>query len=65
MAWSYEALLFVRRKPKAVSSNAIYLATVCEAAPLFVAHPFGNDTAWWLGRVSFNPSKPSVYSGPQ
>jgi len=51
-----------------VSSNAIYLATVWalpviiavtfhEAAHGFVAHLLGDDTAWRLGRVSFNPAK--------
>jgi len=51
-----------------VSGNAIYLATVWalpviiaitfhEAAHGFVAHLLGDDAAWWLGRVSFNPAK--------
>jgi hypothetical protein len=51
-----------------VSGNAIYLATVWaipviiaitfhEAAHGFVAHLLGDDTAWSLGRVSFNPAK--------
>jgi Zn-dependent protease len=51
-----------------VSSNAIYLVTIWaipvivaitfhEAAHGFVAHLLGDDTAWWLGRVSFNPAK--------
>jgi Zn-dependent protease len=51
-----------------VSGNAIYLATIWaipvivaitlhEAAHGFVAHLLGDDTAWWLGRVSFNPAK--------
>jgi Zn-dependent protease len=51
-----------------VSGNAIYLVTVWtipvivaitfhEAAHGFVAHLLGDDTAWWLGRVSFNPAK--------
>jgi len=51
-----------------MSGNAIYLATVWatpviiaitfhEAAHGFVAHLLGDDTAWWLGRVSFNPAK--------
>jgi Zn-dependent protease len=51
-----------------VSPNAIYLATVWafpvivaitfhEAAHGFVAHLLGDDTAWRLGRVSFNPAK--------
>jgi Zn-dependent protease len=49
-----------------VSVDAIYLATVWaipviiaitfhEAAHGFVAHLLGDDTAWRLGRVSFNP----------
>ena len=49
-----------------VSANAIYLATIWaipviiaitfhEAAHGFVAHLLGDDTAWRLGRVSFNP----------
>jgi len=53
---------------EAVSANAIYLVTVWaipviiaitfhEAAHGFVAHLLGDDTAWWLGRVSFNPAK--------
>ena len=29
--------------------------TFHEAAHGFVAHAFGDDTAWRLGRVSFNP----------
>jgi Zn-dependent protease len=51
-----------------VSSNAIYLATIWvipviiaitfhEAAHGFVAHMLGDETAWRLGRVSFNPIK--------
>jgi Zn-dependent protease len=51
-----------------VSGNAIYLATIWaipvlvaitfhEAAHGFVAYLLGDDTAWWLGRVSFNPAK--------
>ncbi|HUI14241.1 MAG TPA: site-2 protease family protein [Xanthobacteraceae bacterium] len=51
-----------------MSSNAIYLVTVWalpvivaitfhEAAHGFVAHRLGDDTAWRLGRVSFNPAK--------
>jgi Zn-dependent protease len=51
-----------------VTGNAIYLATIWaipvivaiifhEAAHGFVAHLLGDDTAWRLGRVSFNPAK--------
>ena len=51
-----------------MSSNVIYLATIWaipviiaitfhEAAHGFVAHLLGDDTAWRLGRVSFNPAK--------
>ncbi len=51
-----------------VSSNALYLATIWaipviiaitfhEAAHGFVAHLLGDDTAWRLGQVSFNPAK--------
>jgi len=51
-----------------VSSDAIYLATIWvlpvliaitfhEAAHGFVAHLLGDDTAWRLGRVTFNPLK--------
>jgi Zn-dependent protease len=51
-----------------VSANTIYLATIWvipviiaitfhEAAHGFVAHLLGDDTAWQLGRVSFNPLK--------
>jgi Zn-dependent protease len=51
-----------------VTANSIYLATVWiipvlvaitfhEAAHGFVAHLLGDDTAWRLGRVSFNPLK--------
>jgi Zn-dependent protease len=51
-----------------VTSNAIYLVTVWaipviiavtfhEAAHGLVAHLLGDDTAWWLGRVSLNPAK--------
>jgi Zn-dependent protease len=51
-----------------VSAEAIYLATIWaipviiavtfhEAAHGFVAHLLGDDTAWRLGRVSFNPFK--------
>src|SRR3974377_2308709 len=51
-----------------VSSNVVYLATIWaipviiaitfhEAAHGFVAHLLGDDTAWRLGRVSFNPAK--------
>ena len=52
----------------AVSNNAIYLITIWaipviiaitfhEAAHGFVAYRLGDDTAWWLGRVSLNPAK--------
>jgi Zn-dependent protease len=51
-----------------VTPNLIYLATIWvipliiaitfhEAAHGFVAHLLGDDTAWRLGRVSFNPAK--------
>jgi Zn-dependent protease len=51
-----------------VTDNPIYLATIWvipaiiaitfhEAAHGFVAHLLGDDTAWRLGRVSFNPIK--------
>jgi Zn-dependent protease len=51
-----------------VTSNILYLATIWiipvviaitfhEAAHGFVAHILGDDTAWRLGRVSFNPIK--------
>ena len=51
-----------------MGANAIYLATIWvipvviavtfhEAAHGFVAHLLGDDTAWRLGRVSFNPLK--------
>src|SRR5262249_27755821 len=49
-------------------SNILYLASIWvipiivaitfhEAAHGFVAHLFGDETAWRLGRVSFNPLK--------
>jgi Zn-dependent protease len=51
-----------------VNGNVIYAVTVWaipvviaitfhEAAHGFVAHLLGDDTAWQLGRVSFNPAK--------
>ncbi|MGA7790847.1 MAG: site-2 protease family protein [Xanthobacteraceae bacterium] len=51
-----------------MTGNLIYLATIWalpiiiavtfhEAAHGFVAHLLGDDTAWRLGRVSFNPLK--------
>ncbi len=51
-----------------MTSNIMYLATIWvipvviaitfhEAAHGFVAHLLGDDTAWRLGRVSFNPLK--------
>jgi Zn-dependent protease len=51
-----------------VTANTLYLATIWvlpviiaitfhEAAHGFVAHLLGDDTAWRLGRVSFNPLK--------
>ena len=51
-----------------MSGEALYLATIWaipviiaitfhEAAHGFVAHLLGDDTAWRLGRVSFNPAK--------
>ncbi len=51
-----------------MTSDTIYLATIWvlpviiaitfhEAAHGFVAHLLGDDTAWRLGRVSFNPVK--------
>jgi hypothetical protein len=69
---SYCSFLLVRfllaPEIQAVSGNAIYLATIWaipviiaitfhEAANGFVAHLLGDDTAWRLGRVSFNPAK--------
>jgi Zn-dependent protease len=36
---------------------AIIAITFPEAAHGFVAHLLGDDTAWRLGRVSFNPAK--------
>src|SRR5262244_999171 len=53
---------------ESVSADAIYLTTIWaipvivaitfhEAAHGFVAHLLGDDTAWRLGRVSFNPLK--------
>jgi hypothetical protein len=56
------------RRNQIVGVDAIYLATVWaipviiaitlhEAAHGFVAHLLGDDTAWRLGRVSFNPLK--------
>jgi Zn-dependent protease len=35
----------------------ILAITLHEAAHGFIAHQFGDDTAWRLGRVSFNPMK--------
>jgi Zn-dependent protease len=35
----------------------IIAITFHEAAHGFVAHLLGDDTAWWLGRVSFSPAK--------
>ena len=51
-----------------MATNWIYLATIWaipaiiaitfhEASYGVVAHLLGDDTAWWLGRVSFNPLK--------
>ena len=51
-----------------MTSSGIYLVTVWaipviiaitfhEAAHGLVAHLLGDDTAWWLGRVSLNPAK--------
>ena len=47
-----------------MSANVIYLATIwaipviiAKAAHGFVAHLLGDDTAWRLGHVSFNPLK--------
>jgi Zn-dependent protease len=51
-----------------VTNTAIYLITIWaipviiaitfhEAAHGLVAHVLGDDTAWWLGRVSLNPAK--------
>ena len=34
---------------------AVIAVTLHEAAHGFVAHRFGDDTAWQAGRVSFNP----------
>src|SRR6516164_11722693 len=34
---------------------AVIAVTLHEAAHGFVAHRFGDDTAWRAGRVSFNP----------
>jgi Zn-dependent protease len=57
-----------QRIDNVLSANVIYLATVWvlpviiaitfhEAAHGFVAHLLGDDTAWKMGRVSFNPLK--------
>src|SRR5262249_11006963 len=57
-----------------MSANAIYLAAVWpipviiaitfhEAANGFVAYLLGDDTAWRLGRISFNPLKHVVPFG--
>jgi hypothetical protein len=57
-----------RPRNQIVGADAIYLATVWalpviiaitfhEAVHGFVAHLLGDDTAWRLGRVSFNPLK--------
>lgn len=35
----------------------IFAVTFHEAAHGFIAHRFGDDTAWQLGRVTFNPLK--------
>jgi Zn-dependent protease len=51
-----------------VTNTVIYLITIWtipvivaitfhEAAHGLVAHALGDDTAWWLGRVSLNPAK--------
>src|SRR6516165_10870117 len=51
-----------------MDGDALYLLTIWaiptiiaitfhEAAHGLVAHLLGDDTAWWLGRVSFNPAK--------
>jgi Zn-dependent protease len=51
-----------------VTSDAIYLITIWaipviiavtfhEAAHGLAAHLLGDDTAWWLGRVSLNPAR--------
>ena len=51
-----------------MTNDAIYLITIWaipviiaitfhEAAHGLVAHLLGDDTAWWLGRVSLNPAK--------
>jgi Zn-dependent protease len=58
----------VKGRIETVTANVIYLATIWalpviiavtfhEAAHGFVAHLLGDDTAWRLGRVSFNPLK--------
>jgi Zn-dependent protease len=58
----------VSKSKLSMTGNAIYLVTIWaipvivaitfhEAAHGFVAHLLGDDTAWWLGRVSFNPAK--------
>jgi Zn-dependent protease len=56
------------RRHATVTSDTIYLATIWvlpvliaitfhEAAHGYVAHLLGDDTAWRLGRVTFNPIK--------
>jgi Zn-dependent protease len=58
----------VKGRIETVTANVIYLATIWaipviiavtfhEAAHGYVAHLLGDDTAWRLGRVSFNPLK--------
>ena len=47
--WLYEASTWV--------IPVVIAVTFHEAAHGFVAHRFGDDTAWRLGRVTFNPFK--------
>ncbi len=49
---SLEALLYTASTWVIPVVTAI---TFHEAAHGFVAHRFGDDTAWWAGRVTFNP----------
>jgi Zn-dependent protease len=52
--------LFTSISPYSVSTwilPLVFAITLHEAAHAFAAHQLGDDTAWKLGRVSFNPLK--------
>src|SRR5258708_11982153 len=54
---SAELALLIRQM-SVLALPAIFAITFHEAAHGFVAYQLGDDTAWRMGRVTFNPLRP-------